>query len=90
MADSVVKETIAYKIVRQIVDHVWGDEDLSDREFLSICAGFRLRGGSWEAVVRGDMRSVEALEDSIDSFMEARSIARVAARVAALPGYGSP
>lgn len=77
------KDTTAYKIVRQIADHVYGpDEKLSDDEFMGIFNDYGRRGGSWERLMDGDMGCVKIIEDAIDSFMETRRVASIAFRVA--------
>lgn len=74
-----VKDTTAYQIVRQVLDHTWGsDSKLSDEEFLKIVSGFFGFGGSWERLMSGDMKCVKALEDSIDGFMKSRIASRIA------------
>ena len=83
-----VKDTTAYKIVRQIADHVHGpDEKISGSEFVGIYRAFVLKGGSWEQLMAGDMGCVKMVEDSIDDFMEARKLRKIAFRVA-FPGSG--
>lgn len=78
-----MKDTAAYRIVRQIVDHTWGpDAKLDDKEFLQILTGFQRRGGSWERLMGGDMGCVKYLEDSIDNFMKVRDLMKVAAVIA--------
>jgi len=73
MDDLGLKDTIAWRIIRQVVDHTWGDEEFDDEEFLELCVNFVKNGGSWQALMDGDMDSVKALENSIDSFMKERS-----------------
>jgi hypothetical protein len=68
-----LKDTAAWRIVRQVVDHTWGDEELEDEAFLKICLLFVKNGGSWQNLMGGDMDSIKALEDSIDSFMKEKS-----------------
>ncbi|OPZ37450.1 MAG: hypothetical protein BWY99_01869 [Synergistetes bacterium ADurb.BinA166] len=79
-----MKDTTAYKVVRQIVDHVHGpDEKVSDGEMIDIHRAFGQAGGSWEALMAGDMGSVEILEDVLDAFMQLRRAQKVASRVSA-------
>ncbi len=81
--DVTVKDTTAYKIVRQIADHVYGpDEKLSGEEFVQIYHEYGRRGGSWERLMDGDMGCVKIIEDSIDTFIQNRRLGRIAARVA--------
>ena len=82
--ESAVKNTVAFKIVRQIVDHVYGsDEKVSADEFLHVYRIFNGAGGSWEGLIGGDMKSVAVLEGAIDRFIKWRNTFRVACRVAA-------
>jgi len=70
-----VKDTAAYRIIRQITDHTWGsDSDLSDEDVVTICRSFWARGGSWEALLGGDMASVGHLERSVDELLAPRKM----------------
>lgn len=81
--ESAVKNTVAYRIVRQIVDHVYGpDEKVTPEEFLHVYRIFNGAGGSWEGLIGGDMRSVAMLEGALDRFIKWRNTFRVASRVA--------
>lgn len=83
--ESGVKDTAAYRIVRQVTDHTWGsDAKLDDAEVLRILDGFQARGGSWERLMAGDMKCVKALEESIDSFMNIRNVIRAASVISGL------
>jgi len=78
-----VKDTTAYRIVRQIADHVYGpDEKISGKEFGEIYRSYLLGGGSWERLMDGDMGCVKIIEDVLESFMHGRSLKRIAFRVA--------
>lgn len=93
MSDSPVKQTVAYKIVRQIVDHVYGsDEEVTPDDFMSVYRIFNGAGGSWEGIIRGDMHSIAVLEGALDRFIRFRNTMRMASRVAASFGgqYRSP
>ncbi len=83
MKEPGVKDTVAYKIVRQITDHVYGsDTKLSNEDFVRIFHDYRVRGGSWERLMNGDMGCVKIIEDSIDAFMDNRRLASIASKVA--------
>ena len=70
-----VKDTAAYRIIRQVTDHTWGsDSDLSDDDVVFICRTFSSHGGSWESLLSGDMNSVGILEKSIDELMAPRKM----------------
>ena len=73
--DAGVKDTAAYRVIRQITDHTWGSEtDLSDQDVVTLCRSFWSRGGSWEALFGGDMASVVHLEGAIDDLVGPRKI----------------
>lgn len=93
MSDSPVKQTVAYRIVGQFVDHIYGhDEKVSEEEFIHVFRIFMGAGGSWEAIIDGDMRSVALLEGALDRFIRWRNTFRTASRVALRPyrQYRSP
>ncbi len=74
-----VKDTVAYRIIRQITDHTWGSEtELSDEDVVHVCLSFSARGGLWEALLGGDMRSVAHLEESIDELVAPRALDQAA------------
>ena len=79
-----VKDTVAFKIVRQITDHVYGpDTKISNEDFVKIFHDYASRGGSWERLMNGDMGCVKIIEDTIDTFLETRRVASIASKVAA-------
>src|SRR5262249_14655625 len=68
--DKAVKNTVAYRIVGQIVDHVYGpDEKVTPEEFLHVYRIFNGAGGSWEGLIGGDMKSVAILEGALERFI---------------------
>lgn len=80
--DDSVKQTLAWRIVRQIVDHIYGsDEKVSAEEFMQVYRMFVGAGGSWEGLIDGDMKSVALLEGAIDRFIRLRNTLRMAMRV---------
>jgi len=84
MAEAGLKDTTAYKIVRQITDHIYGpDEKLSSKDFVQLYSMYRSAGGSWEKLMDGDIGCVKIIEDVLDEFMQNRQMAKVASRVAA-------
>lgn len=73
--DAGVKDTAAFRIIRQVTDHVWGSEtDLDDDDVVLICRSFWGRGGSWESLLSGDMKSVGHLEEAIDELVAPRKL----------------
>jgi hypothetical protein len=68
-----VKDTTAYKITRQVMDHVYGDDEkLSSDEFVAVFNMYLGRKGSWEGIMAGDMKNVEILEGVLESFVNYR------------------
>lgn len=69
-----IKDTTAYIIVRQVMDHIYGDDEkLSSEDFVAIFKMYLGRGGSWEGIMDGDMRDVKILEDVLQAFVNYRS-----------------
>lgn len=85
MAESGVKNTTAYKIVRQITDHIYGsDTKISSKEFVNIYKMYREAGGSWERLMAGDIGCVKIIEDVLEEFMEDRKISKIASKIASI------
>lgn len=83
VSESLVKQTVAYKIVRQIVDHVYGsDEKISSKDFIHIYRVFIGIGGNWERLIDGDMKSVALLEEVLDRFLKQRTTSKTASYIA--------
>jgi len=73
--DAGVKDTAAYRIIRQITDHTWGsDVEYSDDDIVLLCRSFTAKGGSWETLMSGDMGSIVRLEEAIDSLVAPRKV----------------
>ena len=78
-----IKDTTAYKIIRQVTDHIWGsDEELSDEKVAAICRLYAGRGASWEALMNGSMDSAVQLEHCIEAVVKFTRNGRIASRVA--------
>ncbi len=79
MDDSGVKDTTAYKIIRQMTDHIWGSEEsLPDDAVLAICRLFTARHGSWESLMDGSMDDAVLLEEAISSVVKYRQVNKIA------------
>lgn len=77
-----VKDTTAYKIVRQIMDHIYGeDEDITNGDFVNLYHDFLRRGGSWKALMDGDMKSVKFIEDALESLVKSRELGKIAFKI---------
>lgn len=69
-----IKDTTAYFITRQVMDHIYGeDEELSSEDFVVIYKIYLGRGGSWEGLMNGDMKDVKILENVLEAFVNYRS-----------------
>jgi len=78
-----LKDTTAYKIVRQITDHIYGpDEKISSEDFAHLYKSYRNAGGSWEKLMSGDIGCVKIIEEVLDQFMQNRQMEKIASRVA--------
>jgi hypothetical protein len=65
------EDTIAYRVVSQIIDHMYGDLlQLDDSGFLIIIRAFWTYGGSWERLIMGNPADVNLLKDLVDSYGE--------------------
>lgn len=59
------------------MDHIYGsDESLSSDEFLGVYKIYIGRGGSWEALMRGDLDQVGTLEKVLETFVNYRRALR--------------
>ena len=76
-----IKDTIAYKIIRQMVDHIWGGQELSDDQLMSICRLFGSRGASWESLMNGSMDNSVILEECIESVIKNKDEHKIASRL---------
>lgn len=84
MVDAGIENITAYKITRQIMDHIYGsDEEMSERDFVIIHKAFRNLGGSWESLMSGDMTAIKVIEDVLESFVDERQYLHIATRIAA-------
>ncbi len=71
MGEISVRDTISYKIVRQILDHVYGDMiDLTDEDFLDIYNSYMKSGGSWQELLSGSISRFDQLKGLIKSWVE--------------------
>ncbi len=74
MSDISIKDTTAYRIVREITDHVFGsDQSIDDEGAVWICKAFNESGGSWERILRGSSGDLSALEKIIELFIKTNS-----------------
>lgn len=81
--DPGVKDTAAFRVIRQVVDHTWSaDEKLDDGEVVRICQDFRRLGGSWKELMAGDVRQFEILEGVIGSLFDSRALSKIARKLA--------
>ena len=76
MDESGLRDTIAYRIVRQILDHVYPDQKMTNPEFMSIFRTFSDVGGSWEDLIVGSPKSYEMLMDVLKAFVKVKNTIR--------------
>jgi hypothetical protein len=82
MDDISMEDTAAYRVVRQIVNHGWGnDEDISEEDLVQISGDFHARGGLWEDLMGGDITAVGLLEDAIGDLINRRNLIKIAKRI---------
>ncbi len=66
-----IKDTIAYKITRQILDHIYGsEEEMTVDHFVVIFKAYLSRGGTWEGILSGHIRCVQLLEQILGEFVD--------------------
>jgi len=81
--DANIKDTTAYKVVRQMVDHIWGsDQELLDEQFVAIYKLFKIRGNDWKDLMDGSMDSAVHLEECIEAVLKYKKIEKIALAVA--------
>lgn len=81
-SDVDVTDTTAFRITRQVMDHVYGeDEEMDERDFSFVHGQFRKAGGSWESIMAGSMADVGRLEGAIESLVNLRRISKIAFRI---------
>ena len=72
MDSDIVKETIGYKIVNQIMEHIFPDQKYTESDYIKICKGFKKRGQKWESVIAGDPYSFDRLIGVMKAYMKIR------------------
>jgi hypothetical protein len=77
-----IRDTAAWHVIEQILEHVWGlGEDLDDEEALAVCKLFWKAGGSWRGIMDGDQRHARILEESINDVISARKLQKIAHKI---------
>ena len=77
-----VKDTAAWRIVREMIDHSWGnDRDIDDEKFLELCISFYEDGGTWEDLMAGNSKCVSILQGHIDFIFHSENLQSVASRI---------
>lgn len=86
MKETGVKDTAAFRVIRQVVDHAWSsDEEVRDEDVVNICLEFHRLGGSWKGLMEGDVRAFHILERAIEGFLEFRNLSKIARDIASEP-----
>lgn len=80
--DSTLKETTAWKVIDQILEHTWGVDDIDSDIVISACRMFEKAGGSWKKAIQGDVTHLSILEDCIGNVIGSPKITNVAMKVA--------
>ncbi len=64
-------ESVGYKIVNQIIDHIYGhDTEFNIDMYNDIYRYFNERGGSWVSIIEGDPEHFSILEDVINGVID--------------------
>lgn len=72
--DSGVSDIISYKITRQIMDHIYGnDQEMTDEDFMALFRTFHSLGGSWESIIDGSPPDMDLLMDIIKAFVKVKN-----------------
>ena len=59
----------ANRIIRQMIDHVWGgDIIIEPNDYLTMRAVFRRCGGEWEKILGSDLVHLELLKTVVNSW----------------------
>jgi len=69
-----VRDTIAWKIMRQYIDHVFGsDQKMDDNDFITVYGDYIKNGGSWRSLLNGDVECFTILDNSISSMIQSKN-----------------
>lgn len=69
-----IGDTIAFRVVRQILDHIYGsDQVMEDEDFLSIFRTFVNLGGKWEHLLNGSPADMNRLMDVLKAYVKTRT-----------------
>jgi hypothetical protein len=75
MGDFGIQETTAYKVTRQVLDHIYGpDQEMTNDEFVIVFRAYLSRGGTWEGVMDDSIDCFKILEDTLSDFVNAKNI----------------
>jgi hypothetical protein len=82
MSKSVIKDTAAYRIIKQMVTHSWdADKELNSQDVVDISKMFVSNGGSWKNLIDGDIHAIELLENSIGIWASGVDLSKIAKRI---------
>ena len=73
-----IKDTAAYKVVDQLVSHMYGGAEWDGNDLVCVYRLFCRRKGSWEGVMNGDSKQFRVLEDAIGDYINYRDITKAA------------
>lgn len=77
-----IKDTAAYKVVDQMVSHMWPSASWEEKDLVCVYRLFSQRGFSWEGIMIGEPCQLKALEDAISDYMNYRDIIEAAQNLA--------
>jgi hypothetical protein len=78
-----LKDTAAYKVVDQMISHMWGGEKWEERDLMGVYKLFCRRHGSWQGIMEGDPSQFQLLEQTIGDYINYRDLLKAANNIAA-------
>jgi hypothetical protein len=76
-----IRDTAAWQIIEQLLEHVWGKDDMTDSQILSVSLMFHKAGGSWKRLMEGERDQIGILEECVGNVLQAEKLERIAASV---------
>lgn len=73
-----LRNTAAYKVVDQLVSHMYGSAEWEEKDLVCVYRLFCRRRGSWEGIMRGDSSQFRILETVIGDYLNYRDIMKAA------------
>lgn len=76
-----LKDTAAFKVVDQMVSHMWSGIEWEERDLAAVYRLFVLRNGSWKDIMDGSPAAFQALETAISDYINYRDIMKAAKNI---------